>query len=268
MSVVWLNGSLVDQSEARVSVADRGFTLADGIFETIKAVGSTPFWLAEHFARLKAGAVGIGLAIPFSEDRIADAVDRLLAGVAKDAQSALRLTVTRGAAARGLWPKDAASQQPTCVLTVAPSVVMPPQAFVVCRSTCRNERSPLSGIKSLGYGDNILARREAIDCGADDAIMLNTKGHVACATVGNIFLRIDGRWVTPPKEDGILPGLARKRFIAELGAVESSVTSDLLRQSDAGFVCNSLGSSLIKSIDGRDLSQAQADLPTLAVYSP
>lgn len=268
MSVVWLNGSLVDQSEARVPVADRGFTLADGLFETIKAVGSTPFWLAEHFERLKAGAAEIGLTIPFSEDRISDAVDRLLAGVAREAQSALRLTVTRGAAARGLWPKDAASQQPTCVLTVAPGVAMPPQAFVVCRSTCRNERSPLSRIKSLGYGDNILARREAIDRGADDAIMLNTKGHVACATVGNIFLGIDGRWVTPPREDGILPGLARKRFIRELGAVESSITSDMIRKSDAGFVCNSLGASLIRSIDGRDLSQDQTDIPLQSVYSP
>jgi branched-chain amino acid aminotransferase len=120
----------------------------------------------------------------------------------------------------------------------------------------------------LGYGDNILARREAIDRGADDAIMLNTKGHAACATVGNIFFRIDGRWVTPPREDGILPGLARRRFIAELGAAESSVTSDMIRDSDAGFVCNSLGFSLIKSIDGRDLSQDQVDLPTQAVYSP
>lgn len=267
MSVVWLNGSLVDQSEARVPVTDRGFTLADGLFETIKAVGSMPFWLAEHFERLKAGAAEIGLAIPFSEDRISDAADRLLADAARDAQSALRLTVTRGAAARGLWPKDAAQQRPTCVLTVAPSVAMAPQAFVVCRSTCRNERSPLSRIKSLSYGDNILARREAISRGADDAIMLNTKGHVACATVGNIFFRIDGRWVTPPGEDGVLPGLARKRFIAQLGAVESSVTTDMIRKSDAGFVCNSLGASLIKSIDGRNLSEDQTDIPNQTVYS-
>jgi branched-chain amino acid aminotransferase len=268
MSVVWLNGSIVDQSAARVPVADRGFTLADGIFETIKAVGATPLWLAEHLARLKAGAAEIGLTIPFSDDRISDAAAQLLAGASETAQSALRLTVTRGAAARGLWPKDAASQQPTCVLTVAPSVAMPPQAFVVCRSTCRNERSPLSRIKSLGYGDNILARREAIDRGADDAIMLNTKGHVACATVGNIFFRIDGRWVTPPREDGILPGLARKRFIAELGAAESSVTSDMIRKSDAGFVCNSLGFTRIKSVDWRDLSEDLTEVPIQAVYSP
>jgi branched-chain amino acid aminotransferase len=267
MSAVWLNGDFVDQSEARVLVADRGFTLADGIFETIKAVGSTPFWLPQHFERLKAGAVEIGLAIPFSETRISDAIDRLLAGATVDTPSAIRLTLTRGSAARGLWPKDAASQ-PTCVLTVAPSPATIPQDFVVCQSTRRNEHSPLSRIKSLGYGDNILARREAIDRGVDDAIMLNTEGHVACATVGNVFFRIEGAWVTPPKADGILPGLARRRFIAEIGAAEASISSDMLRKSDAGFVCNSLGFSRIKSIDGRDLPGDLTEIPIQSVYSP
>lgn len=268
MGVVWLNGSLVDQDEARVLVADRGFTLADGIFETIKAVGITPFWLSEHFGRLKAGAAAIGLAIPFSETRICEAVDQLLAGATEDAQSAIRLTVTRGAAARGLWPKETGASQPTCVLTVASSPATLPQDFVVCRSTRRNEHSPLSRIKSLGYGDNVLARREAIERGADDAIMLNTAEHVACATVGNVFFRMAGDWVTPPIADGILPGLARRRFIAELGAVESSLSTELIQTSDAGFVCNSLGFTQIKRIDGRDLPGDLSEIPIPAVYSP
>ena len=269
MSMVRLTGSMVDQSEARVLVEDRGFPLADGIFETSKAVGATPFWLADHFERLKAGAAEIGLTIPFSEDRISDAVDQLLAGASDASQSAIRLTVTRGpVAARGLWPKETASQQATCVLAVAPGHAMPLQDFVVCRSTCRNERSPLSRIKSLGYGDNILARREAIDRGADDALMLNTKGHVACATVGNVFFKIDGAWVTPLRADGILPGLARKRFVAELGAIESSLSIDMIKQADAGFVCNSLGVSQIRSMDGRGLSEDLAGIPIQAVYSP
>ncbi len=267
MSAVWLNGSIVDQNDARVLVTDRGFTLADGIFETIKAVGSTPFWLSAHLERLKAGALQIGLAIPFSETCISDAVDQLLAGAAADAQSAVRLTVTRGPTARGLWPKEAASQ-PTCVLTVAASPATHPQDFVVCRSTRRNEHSPLSRIKSLSYGDNILARREAIERGADDAIMLNTKEHVACATVGNVFFRTAGVWVTPPITDGILPGLARRRFIAQLGAVESSMSGDMIRKSDAGFVCNSLGVSQIRSIDGHNLPGDLSDIPIQAVYSP
>lgn len=268
MGVVWLNGSIVDQNDARVLVGDRGFTLADGLFETIKAVGTAPFWLSEHFERLKAGAAEIGLTIPFSETSIGDGVDRLLAGATEDAQNAIRLTVTRGAAARGLWPKEAGASQPTSVLTVASSPATFPQNFVVCRSTRRNEHSPLSRIKSLGYGDNILARREAIERGADDAIMLNTEGHVACATVGNVFFRTEGSWVTPPIANGILPGLARKRFITELGAAESSFSSELLQKSDAGFVCNSLGFTQIKSIEGRELPGDLSDIPIHAVYTP
>jgi len=269
MGAVWLNGSIVDQDDARVLVADRGFTLADGVFETIKAVGNTPFWLSEHFERLRAGAVEIGLTIPFSETYICDAIERLLAGATEDARSAIRLTVTRGpVAARGLWPKETGASQPTCVLTVASSPATLSQDFVVCRSTRRNEHSPLSRIKSLGYGDNILARREAIERGADDAIMLNTKEHVACATVGNVFFRTAGVWATPPITDGILPGLARRRFIAELGAVESSMSGDMIRKSDAGFVCNSLWVSQIKSIDGRNLPGDLSEIPIQAVYSP
>jgi len=275
MGVVWLNGSVVEQNDARILVADRGFTLADGIFETIKAVGTTPFWLSEHFERLKAGAVEIGLTIPFSETSICDGIDRLLAGVTEDTRSAIRLTVTRGpVAARGLWPKETVASQPTCVLTVASSpAALPqdpatlPQSFVVCRSTRRNERSPLSRIKSLGYGDNIVARREAIERGADDAIMLNTEGHVACATVGNVFFRMEGAWVTPPIAAGILPGLARRRFIAELGAVELSLSSEQIQKSDAGFVCNSLGFTQIRSLDGRDLPGGLSGIPIQAVYS-
>jgi branched-chain amino acid aminotransferase len=120
----------------------------------------------------------------------------------------------------------------------------------------------------LSYGDNILARREAVERGADDAIMLNTQDHVACATVGNVFFRMAGVWVTPPIADGILPGLARRRFLAELGAIESSMPSDIIRKSDAGFVCNSLGFTQIKSIDGRDLPGDLNEIPIQAVYSP
>jgi branched-chain amino acid aminotransferase len=91
---------------------------------------------------------------------------------------------------------------------------------------------------------------------------------VACATVGNVFFRIERAWVTPPIADGILPGLARRRFIVELGAVESSMSSDMIRKSDAGFVCNSLGFSQIKRVDGHDLPGNLSEIPIQAVYSP
>jgi len=268
MTIGWLNGEFFDEGEGRICITDRGFTLGDGIFETIKAVGTTPFWLSEHFERLSAGATQLGLTVPFSESSIRDTIHQLLARFSKGAESAVRLTITRGpTAARGLWP-NGVSSQPTCLLTVAPTTAPVPQHFIVCRSTRRNEHSPLSSIKSLNYGDNILARREAIGRGVEDALMLNTKGHVASATVGNVFFRIAGGWITPSLADGILSGLARRRFIAELGAVESSVSIDAVMKSDAGFVCNSLGCTPIRSVDGHVLPGDLTALPISSVYLP
>ncbi len=133
---------------------------------------------------------------------------------------------------------------------------MSPQNTVICRSTRRNEHSPLSGIKSLNYGDNILARREAVQKGASDALMLNTKGHVACATVGNVFFRLNGAWTTPMLSDGILPGIARAKIIPQLEASERTLTEQDIAGADAAFISNSLGCTAIASIEGRVLQQS------------
>ncbi len=136
---------------------------------------------------------------------------------------------------------------------------------MICRTTRRNEYSPLSGIKSLNYGDNILARREAVHKGATDALMLNTQGHVACATVVNVFFRIEGRWITPKLSDGILPGLARAKVIPGIGAIETTLTERDIAQADAAFISNSLGCTVIAGIEGRAL-QGVATLPDLSIY--
>ena len=266
MASVWLNGDLLDESEARLATTDRGFTLGDGVFETIRANEFLPLWLSDHLQRLRAGADQIGLPVPFQDDAIADAIGRLLA-TTKQKVSAVRLTVSRGSmTARGLWPVDATSR-PTCLLTAAAAGAHPLQDVVIARTTRRNEFSPLSRIKSLNYGDNIIARREAISRGATDALMLNTKGHVACATVGNVFIRTAGRWMTPTIPDGILSGLARWRLIKEIGAIEATLTIDDVGRADAAFISNSLGCSMIRSIDGRLLSGTIDEGPLHSIYS-
>jgi branched-chain amino acid aminotransferase len=266
MSVVWLNGSLLDESEARLQITDRGFTLADGVFETIRAVGAKPLWLPGHLQRLKAGADQIGLSIPFKEDVIENAIAQLLDS-ASSATSAIRLTVTRGpVAARGLWPSKQAFC-PTCVLTIAPASAPSAQDFVICKITRRNEYSPLSRIKSLNYGDNILARQEAHERNAGDALMLNTAGNIACATVGNAFFLIAGRWKTSSLTDGILAGLARRRFIKELDAVETPLSVKAIMTSEMAFVCNSLGATPIRSIEGHALPAEFKASSMSSIYS-
>ena len=247
MTQVWYNGAFLDAQDARLSIADRGFTLADGIFETILGIGEKPVWLAQHLHRLRDGASQLGFNNGF-------------------VRSAVRVTLTRGPAAkRGLWVDDQSS--PTLLMTCSPSTPMvEPQRLIIARSTRRNEHSPLSRIKSLNYGDSILARREALSRGATDALMLNGHGYVVCATVGNLFVRINGEWVTPPVSDGILPGIARAKIIPCLHAQQTSLSEADVRSADAAFISNSLGSADIAEIDGVEFRPYLAELPVEALY--
>lgn len=265
MTQVWFNGAFFDEKDARLSIADRGFTLADGIFETLLGIGERPVWLAEHLRRLRDGASQLGLHIVFDNQALEVAVIGLLRqnGFAR---SAVRITLTRGPAAkRGLWVDDQSS--PTLLVTCAPlAVTSKPQRVVIARSTRRNEYSPLSRIKSLNYGDNILARREALSRGAADALMLNGQGHVVCATVGNLFARIGGQWITPPVADGILPGIAREKILSHIDVKQASLSEVDLRAVDAAFISNSLGSIDIAEIDGAPLRPCLAELSVAALY--
>jgi branched-chain amino acid aminotransferase len=116
----------------------------------------------------------------------------------------------------------------------------------ISQITRRNEYSPLSNMKTLGYLDNVLAKIEAEKNGADDAILLNTKGHIACTSIGNLFLvQEDGSIITPPVEEGILPGITRQ-FVIEickenkLLLVERALFLDDLFKARELFVTNSL----------------------------
>lgn len=255
MPVVWLNGKILDQNEAHLSFLDRGFTLADGVFETILARSSGPLWLADHLIRLKVGAECIGLSLPADEKTIEVGVIRVLE--AENCQeSAVRITLTRGPSARrGLWPPSE-PVRPTLLISVAPFSASPPQRLIVARKTRRNEYSPLSRIKSLNYGDNLVARQEAIERGATDAVMLNVKGNLACATTGNLFLRVDRTWVTPPVSEGVLPGLARRRILAMLNAKERAVPESTLPAVEAAFISNSLGCIPVVALEDHQLADS------------
>ncbi len=263
---VWLNGELLPAGEACLSAFDRGFALGDGLFETIRARALGPLWLEDHLARLREGAELFAIPLPLAEGAIARGLERLLAA-AGFAESALRLSLSRGPSEkRGLWPASSPAQ-PTLLATVAAlPPARPPLRLAVAESTRRNERSPLSRIKSLNYGDNLLARREADASGADDALMMNGQGRIACATVGNVFLRLGGAWRTPAIAEGALPGLARRRLLRLLAAEETAIARADLAAVEAGFLSNSLGLAGIRAIEGHALADATAQLAALRLY--
>jgi branched-chain amino acid aminotransferase len=264
---VWLNGRLIPEGEAHISIFDRGFTLGDGVFETMRVTRGRPPWFADHLARLREGAGVLGIPVPFDDCAIESGLLALIEARGHG-QASLRLTLSRGhSQARGVWP-PALPMTPTLLATLAPfsAAARPPLKLIVAQTVRRNERSPLSRIKSLNYGDSILARREAESRGADDALLMNGAGAIACATVGNIFLRIGGRWITPPISDGVLAGTARRRLIPLMDAAEASIHPTDLARADAGLISNSLSLSVIGAVDDRDWSDVSDLAVSLALF--
>ncbi|MEW6256017.1 MAG: aminotransferase class IV [Pseudomonadota bacterium] len=244
---VWLNGTLQDAEAARIAPTDRGFTLGDGLFETIKARDGAPLRLEAHLARLRRGAGLLALPVP-RVDFVAALGETLAANGLSD--GVLRLTLSRGPAPRGVLPPK--EPEPSLLITAGPLPPDGPVRLVVARVTRRNEFSPLCGIKSLNYLDNILARQEAAGRGADDALILNTQGRIAETSMANVFVVKDGALVTPPLKDGALPGILRAELLKR-GAVEQPLMPGDLARVKEMFLTTSLGIRSVDEVEARPL---------------
>lgn len=254
---IWLDGQFTD--DARISVLDRGFTLGDGVFDTILAVDGVLDMPAAHFERLARHAKIMDIPVPASAVRLDEIAVELLARTQLDkGRAAIRTTLTRGTGARGLIPPE--KPLPSLVMTAAPApdpVSLPPLSVIVSRAIRRNEGSVMSYIKSLNYGDHILALQEARAAGAGDAILLNNKGMACCTSAGNIFVRIGGAMYTPPIRDGVMDGVTRARLLAQGIAEERSIDQAMLERCEALFITNSLlGVRSVAMLDQRPLDTA------------
>lgn len=261
MSFVWSDGTLHQHETISVSPKNRGLTLGDGLFETILAVNRVALWRDQHLARLKTSAQALGLGFPAAE--ITHALDALLAAGGENPH-VLRLTLTRGATARGL---GGASKEPVVIATLDPfDTRLIGQAATLVTSRFRRSMSSIAAThKTLSYADNIAAAREAEAAGADDALLLNTDGRVACTTIANIFVLKGKRLITPARSEAILPGIMRGIVLAEAKALgftaeETTIIPQQLTDADAVFLTNSL--RLVRPvthIDGNAMSSGAAN---------
>jgi len=256
---VWLNGSIMDARDVRIDPADRGFLLGDGLFETMLALHGHPVFADAHMLRLKAGAELIGLPLPYAPDFIEAACIEILEANGLDTapRASLRVTVTRGPGPRGLaLPPE---PRPTVLVTCAAAGAPPARLSLATAMPRRNPWSPSARLKALPYLDNLLAKEEAREKGADDALMLSTNGTIACASAANIFLWEDGKLVTPSGNCGILPGITRAALLElapEIGIeiAEEEILPARLAHISGAFVTNSLmGLVPVNRIDGRDI---------------
>jgi branched-chain amino acid aminotransferase len=231
----WFNGQLVPEALA-LDPSDRGLLLGDGLFETIAVFNGKAVWLADHLDRLLDGAVVLGL--PAERQVIEASVTEVLTH-AEVPHGTLRITLTRGPAARGL---AAEASRPSLLVTFTPWVrkTLFTPVKLITASFRRNETSPASRLKTLSYADNILAAREAAAAGADDALFLNMRGHVAATTIANVFILRGSRLSTSRIEDGVLPGIARRKLLAINGGEQRKITPTELGAADAVFLTNSL----------------------------
>jgi len=234
---------------------DRGLLLGDGLFETLLWVDGEIRCLSAHMARMAAGCQALGL--PALDRDLAGTLCRAAPGEAGIAsgRAAVRLTLTAGSGGRGLDRPESPTPRLMARAFVAPPVTAP--ASLVLAKVRRNEGSPAARLKTLSYLDNVLARAEALAAGADEAVMLNNRGELACAAAANLFWIRDGRLFTPALSCGVLNGITRARVLAraaELG-VESVVVAAgvaALEGAEAAFLTNSLiGVRPVARFEGR-----------------
>ncbi len=235
---IWLDGGLVDASDAKVSVFDHGLLYGDGCFEGIRAYGGRIFKLASHLDRMYRSAELIRLTPAYDRDVIEAAVRETVAanGIS---DGYIRLVFTRGAGTLGLHPFKC----PTAgTFIIADSIQLYPEELYeqgMKVIIAERPRIPIRcldpAIKSLNYLNNIMAKIEAIDAGVLEAIMLNPQGEVAECTGDNIFVVKDGRIRTPPTSAGILKGITRQVVIETLGPQLGLAISEEPLQTDDLF---------------------------------
>lgn len=280
---VWVDGRMLPADAPVISAFDRGFMLGDGIFETLRARRGVVVELDAHLERLRESAVPLGITLPPDDAPIVAGIAAVLAaeGLADDGSSghppgdaALRITVTRGTyLARGLAPSGPSS---------GPSIVIaawqhtPPAAAVlrdglalVTSSVRRDPGSPLAGVKTTSRAESVYARLEADRTGADDALILDTTGHVSEATSANVFAIRRGRLLTPPLGSGCLAGTTRAWLlehapIHDLAPEEDELTrADLLRADEVLLTSSVAGILPVGSLDGEEIGRGGAGPITL-----
>jgi branched-chain amino acid aminotransferase len=232
---IYMNGKLVPEREAKVSVFDHGLLYGDGVFEGIRSYDGRVFMLDEHIDRLFRSAKAIDLKIPMSPEGVARAVVRTCKAN-KVMDGYIRLVVTRGVGTLGLNPYTCTTPQ---IIVIAGSIQLYPKKLydeglsIVTVGTMRNHTEAINPqIKSLNYLNNVLAKIEAINAGCMEAIMLNPQGFVAEATGDNIFIVRGKTLITPPAWCGTLEGITRNT-VMKLAAEEGyAVGEDVLTRYD------------------------------------
>ena len=236
----WINEGLVPIADAKVSVLDHGFTVADGVFETLLVTDGNVYALDRHLARLAKSAAGLGLTPP-NLPQISKAIAQVLEANSKIGFGRIRVTLTSGAGPLG---SDRSLNDSTLAISVSEQAPWPESTKVLLVPWTRNENSPLAGLKTTSYAENVFALAAAKSQGFSEALYCDTSGRLCEGTGSNIFFVKDGQIITPSEESGLLRGITRDLVIefsqtAEFEVIERDVNPKELWTADEVFITSS-----------------------------
>jgi len=267
--------AVVDPDDAKVSVFDRGFLYGDSIYETMRtAGGGKPVELERHLQRLARSGEGIFLDLPRTAEQLRGIITRTHEATGND-ESYVRLMITRGTGPIGLDPRRSVS--PTIVVVAQPLALPSEDAYTegVAAVLVHVDKAGGGlvdpGIKTGNYLSNIIALREALSKGGDDAILVTSGGEVAEGATSNVFAVLEGELCTPHLRAGLLAGITRQvvcELAAEVGhpAHERTVSPDALRGASEVFLTSSVrGIMPVTRVDGATVGEGSVGPITTAL---
>ena len=242
MMIFWFNGRFCDQQEIHL-FDDRGYLLGDGVFTTFRNIHGKVFCLKEHIKRLQSNAhfFHFNICVKTIETGIQ-------AMCQKNPNSTIRVTLSRKAKNRGLHIQG---DEITNTLITSVPYITPPKIIRMALSHLRIfSGDPLAHIKHAGYQIPLLARYEAEKKGMNDALLINEKNQVCCATAANFFYIMHNKIYTPPLSSGCLPGITRSAILNAKKASVRPLNIEEIGHLNAAFLTNSLGVQIIEYIEG------------------
>ncbi|MGL5866922.1 MAG: aminotransferase class IV [Dermatophilaceae bacterium] len=251
----WVDGRLIGAGVPALSPVDHGVTVGDGGFETAKVEFGQVFAMTRHLDRLNRTLAGLGLPAP-DHERIREGIDAVLAIGPMDF-GRVRVTVTAGVGPLG---SDRGDSPMTYIVTAVPHPRPGPSGTVVSVDWVRNERSATAGMKTTSYADNVVALAHARSCGAEEAVMANTRGELCEGTASNVFVVTDGVLRTPPLSSGCLAGITRALVLEwcrsdGLEVATEPLPMGILADADEVFITSSLRDVYpVSAVDGRVLA--------------
>lgn len=269
---IWMDGELIPWDDANVHVLTHTLHYGLGAFEGIRCYEtedgrSAIFRLKEHVRRLFESAHIVTLDIPYTQDQIVDAcLETVRASGLKSCY--LRPLVFLGSGAMGLGAMTNATR--------VAIVVWKWGAYLGDEGIQKGIRARVSSFTRPGinmqmakgkvvghYVNSILAKREALKTGFDEAILLDAQGYVSEASGENIFMVRDGKIVTPPMGSSILGGITRDtmlRIVRDMGieVTERLMARDELYIADEIFMCGTAAEvTPVREIDGRTIGKGE-----------